>query len=366
MSLPSNNIIKIAPLASVFRHTTNSYKYYWLLALLKSRKRPGAGGAVSLVEMALHMVTAAWYPVHFFRLSLGKQDKLGEAVFNIAEYLQIPRQVKEEELYQWLYAERERPVVKSTLEGLVRYVPYRFLAPWFSSALRGVPDAQKNQVIRSISAKAFHSNQPPFYSFEKEHIVMHPAWAAYIDKHLALLSGFVLWELTLYLQRNNPNVPAIPQKLLMPRERDLAPARKFWDMCFAVAPAQTCIFSSEVLNPAQYSLDHYLPWSFVVHDQLWNLVPVRQEINSSKSDHLPHTKYLSSFLNIQHQAFLHVAQNGNRLKILEDYALLFNEEIASIRNMPREMFVDTLHETIMPMHQIAKNMGFAAGWEFKG
>ena len=48
-----------------------------------------------------------------------------------------------------------------------------------------------------------------------------------------------------------------------------------------------------------YSLDHFLPWKFVLHDQLWNPIPVSRSANSSKSDSLPSLRYLEPFVETQ-------------------------------------------------------------------
>ena len=49
------------------------------------------------------------------------------------------------------------------------------------------------------------------------------------------------------------------------------------------------IYDIYTQNPvdAFYEIDHFLPWSFVVHDEFWNLCPVRSDINRSKADHVP-------------------------------------------------------------------------------
>lgn len=46
------------------------------------------------------------------------------------------------------------------------------------------------------------------------------------------------------------------------------------------------IYSGKPLSDP-WVLDHVLPWSFVAHHQLWNLVPCEPALNSRKSDSLP-------------------------------------------------------------------------------
>lgn len=48
-----------------------------------------------------------------------------------------------------------------------------------------------------------------------------------------------------------------------------------------------CIYTKKLLMPKEYDLDHFIPWSFVVHDQIWNLLPADSSISSSKSNKLP-------------------------------------------------------------------------------
>jgi hypothetical protein len=36
-----------------------------------------------------------------------------------------------------------------------------------------------------------------------------------------------------------------------------------------------------------YDLDHFLPWSFVTHDLIWNLTPAPRSINIQKSAAVP-------------------------------------------------------------------------------
>lgn len=55
-----------------------------------------------------------------------------------------------------------------------------------------------------------------------------------------------------------------------------------------------------LLSPTSFALDHFLPWSFVVHDRLWNLLPADPRANSAKGDHVPDRGYIEDFVRIQH------------------------------------------------------------------
>src|ERR1700738_2208878 len=68
-------------LAQVFNDTTNSYKLFWfksIISLLKS-----GGGSIAVADIITEMVVFGWHPVCSFRLSLGRQDALQNAIQEI-------------------------------------------------------------------------------------------------------------------------------------------------------------------------------------------------------------------------------------------------------------------------------------------
>ena len=121
-----------------------------------------------------------------------------------------------------------------------------------------------------------------------------------------------------------------------------------------------------------FSLDHFVPWSFVMHDGLWNIIPTFKDINSAKNDRLPNLdKYLESFCKNHYDAFTYMKNKSeDNLKIrryLEDYlsvgGRLNSEEILHHDvEVGQEVFVDTLKQAIHPIYQIAYNQGFEV-WE---
>ncbi|MBS3771079.1 MAG: hypothetical protein KGY69_12590 [Bacteroidales bacterium] len=78
MDLPRSPNLHIDKLAAVFNNTTNTYKYYWFLALLDHL--PYHSSEIFINDLAVTMISKVWYPVNYFRLSFGKQDKIVRAV----------------------------------------------------------------------------------------------------------------------------------------------------------------------------------------------------------------------------------------------------------------------------------------------
>ena len=91
-------------------------------------------------------------------------------------------------------------------------------------------------------------------------------------------------------------------------ERDKTPKRgnlklfhKFLDF---ENPKKICFLTGEKITGTT-SVDHIIPWSYMYSDDLWNLVYVKPEENSSKSNRLPN-KDLVNKLNLRNKKLLKI------------------------------------------------------------
>ena len=119
-------------------------------------------------------------------------------------------------------------------------------------------------------------------------------------------------------------------------------------------------------NVVQYleATYHFVPWSFVLHDELWNLAPVFRNTNSSKGNRLPDlTQYFDEFGRLQYEAFLTMRQVKTKRKLMEDYVQL-GGRLSSMEilnpdvQVSDEAFISTIKEAIVPIHQLAYNQGY--------
>lgn len=352
-------------LGQVFNDTAASYKFYWLLGLLtliQHEKR----AVFSQIEIVEEMVIAAWQSVCFYRLSLGAQDKLQDAVLGLRAEAELDNDARPDQI---------RPKVKSSvamrerLRDLTNLVPTRFLSPWFAAELRGVDGHLRTGRIQELAAKSQSSSIPSPYFFEgrgaDQLIHLNPSWTDFFRENFAVIRSFAFYHLCQYLQSRNPNVPGIVNKLSAPLMRDLGPARKFWKTVrekfdrTGEGHLFYDIYAGTVLDD-QFTIDHFLPWSFVAHDLLWNLAPVAPSTNSMKSDNLPKAELYLPRLSKLHRESLFAVKD--RPKMLEDYANWFMTDINGITSMSEEQFCQRYREAIEPQLQIAHNQGFQANW----
>lgn len=105
-------------------------------------------------------------------------------------------------------------------------------------------------------------------------------------KNHEILKGWIQYNLIMYLQRRNPNIPGISNKLEPPQDRKLNKVIKYWKTIMEITPVSD-IYGNEILMQETLSIDHFIPWSYVAHDEFWNLHPTTKSINSSKSNNLP-------------------------------------------------------------------------------
>lgn len=369
-SLPTSRSLPIEFLSASFRNTTTTYKFYWFLAIIDHVKTYRT--SIMLVDdLKSTMISRIWYPAVYFKVSFGKQDRLGSAAMLLNTLATTELNTNQSVLIEAISLLRKTSKeFAKEFNDLGRYVPYRFLEPFFTDELRGLPDHRKNTQIVEFAQQSFvQSNQPTLYRFlhgREKKIEIHPEWYLYLQQHLTILEEYCLWNLLTYLQRRNPNIPNIAGKLFPPQLRNLDKAKQFWKQVLQKKGEIHCIYSGGVIPAGELSLDHFLPWRYVTHDLLWNLVPTLRSVNSSKQDYLPDlAKYFNEFSQIQFDAVQLVAAYKSNLKLIEDYIILLGcEKQSDLIQIPYDAFRDKLYETLAPQLQIARSMGFIGNWSY--
>ncbi len=328
--LPESNSVDIATLSTIFkpRYITNSYKFLFFRALLLLfKKKSFKQNVFSFKELEKEMLNIAEYSINVYKLNFGSQDQ-------IAEILKSNKEIE-----------------------ILKYVPYRLLTPFFSNELRGKKDYVKNDIIQKLSNVETKNN--PIYKIAKSDIELYPEWTRYFQKHFAIVESWTSWHWIEYLQKRNPNALSLVNKLQKPQKRiSLSQQTIYWKSILDHKELN-CIFSEQPLTENDLSLDHFLPWSFIGHDQLWNLIPVSKSINSAKSDNIPHKDYLDSFINMQISG-LEISKKYMKEeweKSVDDFVMGLNINFSDLRDEVK--IRKRYKETMKPLFDIASNTGFS-------
>jgi len=367
-SLPPSYSLNTSVLSQLFNSTTNSYKYLFFSALLDILERNLFDcELISFRDLVVEMLANAWYPHVFFKLSFGKQDQISLKL----DRLNIQSEKEPITRKDILIAILNKSNVDDIINSLMRYVPFRLMRPFFSRELKGVKDNAINDSIIELS-REFFEQKKPLYCFNSEDyksidaIIIHPEWINYIKENLVILKGWVAWSWLNYMQKNNPNTPNLARKLFpLVQRKSLAEQAKYWKLIIEKQPLK-CIYSDYILDKKSISVDHYLPWSFVAHDQLWNLIPSIHNVNSAKSNNIPATNYLEKFINLQHQGLIishQILPKNKWLKYIDCYLsdLKINEPNDLLK---LEILTRAYQKTFKPLISLAEIQGFSTNWHY--
>ncbi|MDT0634883.1 HNH endonuclease domain-containing protein [Spectribacter hydrogenooxidans] len=360
---PSGAGLDTGALAQLFRRTTNSYKYLFFLAILTQLKsKQFRARILDLDELTVEMTGLAWYPYEHFRLSFGIQDKIADSLreYPVAEGSMPGRAI----VRQKLRAQGPR----MALDRLMRYVPYRLLTPFFEDELTGLSDSRKNRKISLLADRNFDSRKPLYRLRKAGQLEVHPDWLSYLYKNFSLVEGWANWAWVRYLTDRNPNVPNIANKVGSPAQRNnLNSARKLWEAALERDTVR-CPYSGYRLTGTHFELDHFIPWRYVAHDHLWNLVAVIPEANQAKRDRIPAQLYVDGLIDSQFRllkATKETMENESSWESRIAVHYLNGLRVTTSEELLNEVtLADAYEATVGPMMAIAKQMGFSGGWHF--
>ena len=353
--LPFDSQLNIEALSCTFNKTTTSYKFLWTLALLQNLKQDK--NKIYYSTMCQSMLSIAKTPIEVYKLSLGKQDKIYKYLNYISKY---------DKLHDTL--ENRLHIIKDIGE-IGEYVMYRWLTPHFRN-LKNIPENKKHSEIIKLAHKSFYSEKPsPYYITEENRekiIYIHSLWRNYFLKHIGILESWIKWHFVCYLQAKNPSIPNIINKIDKPDFRkNLNNERDFWIALLKQMKEARCIFSNKLISIDNFDLDHYIPWSFVGHNQLWNLIPIDPSVNSKKNNKLPANIYLHKFVNLQHK-ILNIATKNEKefLKksITESYLSELRLDIHELKNQNK--LSEAYKKLMNPLLTLATAKGFEDNWKY--
>lgn len=365
--LPSHSLLDISTFSTVFSNVTNSYKYYWFLAILEHAKESD-NPVIRLDDITLRMVADVWFPLNQYKLSFGQADSFIQISNIVSEKMKVDNSANSLALFDQIkngFSSSDLIDLNLKLNSLLRYVPYRFIRPFFDKECRGLIDVNVNKKIQTLSNEFFNSEpHKVIYKIQNEYIKLNNNWFDYFKSNYVILKSFTYWHLLKFLQNQNPNVIGLSEKLFKPIKRDLLLGREYWKLILEINQEFKCIYSNQIIEPSDFDIDHFVPWSYVVHDQIWNLIPTNRSVNSSKSDNLPSMElYLDKFILAQFQSIEYIRQNeiNKKEKFLVDFVKLFGSGVNTINE---EVFSIKMKECILPMIQIASNLGFRSNWKY--
>lgn len=366
MQLPYSENLEIQYLSRLFDNTSECYKFFWFQAIVT--KILEGKTELSYGELLDEMIADAWYIVTEYHLNLGPKDNLEALVKHISQISGMKSSEKKSVILDYLQACEDKEVVRMK-RILINQVPYRLQAPFMHSMKGKEWDVASQKLIDRINREKRLLYYFTAYNGLGTAIIIQPEWCQYILKNQEIIKGWLQYNIILYLQKRNPSVPGIADKLCPPHERKLEKVKKYWKLILTLYPVHE-IYSDIELDSKDLSIDHFVPWSYVAHDEFWNLHPTTRGINSSKSNNLPDWNIYFPRLCVQEffsyeMMWKHDAVHVEFEKCAKEH--LNNEDVKRRvyrKGLTFSEFSASLEEVIQPIYQSAKNCGFK-NWIYK-
>lgn len=373
MELPKSEIVESGYLNSMFQKRSSSYKFFWLKGIITEVLE--GNREITYKRLVARMMAAAWYPVIYYKLSLGHSDKLAEAIAYVHQHLGIKRDEKQDVIVSVICESHDKTLLK-WIGHFTNLVPFRLISLFYQREIEyerkhdpSFYDGKINNIIEKYNR---NDQNHALYIMDRANGRLHVSadWAQYLKLNAPVVEGWLNYKLVEYIQLRNRNVPSIPFKIFPPEKRNLSQASRYWklvDQKIHLPELYTGLRFTEE-NKKKHgimSIDHFIPWSFVLHDELWNLCPMFKNINSKKGNKLAdERRYLAGFCEYQYQAF-QVARDikGIGKNALDQY-LNVNKDVHRLGKDDRghETFVASMRQTIEPLYQIANHQGYGIWW----
>ena len=194
---------------------------------------------------------------------------------------------------------------------------------------------------RYVVGAVYADTDGTFYEFDlkKEFVKLNPYVHTFMLRHMEVLFRLNNYELMKLLYKLNPptacenlieNIENITQRNMLATYRQV----------LLETASPTCFYCGKDLRGTKaFAVDHFIPWSFVHSDNLWNLVLACNKCNSSKSDKLTDAAFLKKII------------ARNKLLLTSNEDLIKNEMIRYSESKLQDLY------------SYAKYNGFSAEWK---
>lgn len=371
------NSLDIEAFSQMMKNPSYCYKFYWLEAIVRLISENVT--ETTFDEIIDEMIANAWYSVREYHVHLSGLksdgsvgDGLERAILLLSELSDLPANASRVEIKNEIVIYNQE--LKRYKEQLTNMVPYRALAGFF---LKTGEKTDWDSIVR-LTAYIRKINEQimplPYILGDKsklqKQVIFHPDWIEMIKDNTVSILGWIQYEKVKWLQNNNPEVPGLIYKLAPMDEkmRKLGKVRTLWK-CILDYTEIHDVFTDLCIEKGQYDIDHFIPWSFVMNDELWNLMPMDSSLNSSKSNLLPRwNPFFERFASNQYilYRFIHEKQ-----EIHKKFEACYRDNLHSIwasqelyrRGNSREVFFSVLEKNLQPLYDSARRQGYEV-WNY--
>ncbi len=170
----------------------------------------------------------------------------------------------------------------------------------------------KSTIKENVFGALYGDTRGGFYAFDHktERLRFNPAVHSFMLNYQRLITNLTNYHMAAMIEQLN-DVPSINYLLgkveSIAKRSSLRPFEKILLSHFEAR----CFYCGKALTgqKRETHIDHFIPWSFVQSDHIWNLVLACNKCNSSKSDKLPERGYLEDIIERNEELYLPVEKN---------------------------------------------------------
>ncbi len=369
------NALDIEGFSKMMSSPSYCYKFYWLEAIVQLISLNKVQATYD--EIINTMICNAWYSVLEYHIHLSGiygqgiiKDSLEKAVIRLQELSDLTSNASTVEIYNMLEKYSNDRYLLDYKKTLTFNVPYKALSGFANRGSKKIDLNSSATHMMSYYNELSATEILLPYTFDdskglQRTITFNDSWIQMIKDNTVNILGWIQLEKVKWLQNNNPEVPGLVYKLSATEEktRKLNNARKLWDAVLEVKPIVD-VFKDELVNTKEYDLDHFIPWSFVMNDELWNLMPMDSSLNSTKSNNLPKWDlFFDKFANNQFALYESLYELPGIYKLYENcyrdnlHSIWANQELYRKGNTEKE-FHDILDKNMRPVYDSARRQGY--------
>jgi hypothetical protein len=135
------------------------------------------------------------------------------------------------------------------------------------------------------------------YEFDngKEQLRLNSTFYSFMQRFQRVLNYLTNYHLALFLEKFNEKGDTTNLLLKVENISKRSSLDQFYQVLSSFYSGK-CFYCRKTIRKENAHVDHFIPWSFVQADQLWNLVIACSACNLSKSDKLANQQYLETVI----------------------------------------------------------------------
>lgn len=179
--------------------------------------------------------------------------------------------------------------------GIAEIIPYESLS---NQMMIDISHQVKMKCKTYVVGALFEDTKRLFYSFSKkeEWIQINPRMYEFICKHKVVIEKLNYYEWARFLEKVNEDKSADHILTKIDESSKRNNLSYYRQILFEEFENRRCFYCGRPLDPNKIDVDHFVPWSFIKDDNLWNLVLACPKCNRSKNDKLPAGDYLATLI----------------------------------------------------------------------